>query len=179
MTEKPKRVKAILEELNAAANDYIQSKDWFQEYQVRFEAAREKLAGILQLAATMMPAYDLFEWQKNNTNVKYVGMSIGDSIIVTLQSRAYDVAVRHVRKKTEIFFPWTTKDGIVTELESGGFDFRSTAPLREVHAALIHLDGVTEDASKSLYKATNADELLERVRTHTEPEEEEAEIPFE
>ena len=48
--------------------------------------------------------------------------------------------------------------GITKTLENGGYDFQSSAPQREVNAALINLGGVLK--TKYGYQAADADETL-------------------
>lgn len=166
--EQPRRVQVIQEELDWATDEYVRARDAFQDAQVRFETAREKLAGLKSLAATMMPGHEWIQWQGSHSNVGYVGMSLGDAILSVLQGHAWNRAWEYVNKPPSptliaTYEPILSKDAIVESLESGGFDFRTTAPLREVHAALIRLEGAKEQDGGT-YIASNADEILSMAR---------------
>lgn len=166
MNDKPRRLEAIENELESVSQEYVVAKDWAQEAQVRFETAREKLAGIKRLATAMMPPFEWYEWQREHPNVRYVGSTIGEAITSLLEDHAYAMAQRYLRGESKHFVPHMDKDGIVGQLEAGGFDFRSTTPLREVHAALINLEGVTEDKegfAPGWFKVTDAEAILERA----------------
>lgn len=160
----PKRIEAITAELDNAAQEYVWAKDAFQETQVAFEAAREKLAGIKQLATAMMPTDAWYKWQADHGTVRYVGMSLGEAIIAVLQNYAYQRAINHAQYDLITDYePAMTKDAIVSQLEDGGFDFRTTTPLRELSAALLRLDGVVENADGT-YETEVAAGILERVK---------------
>ncbi len=164
MQPTPRRIQAIEAELDRAAEEYTGAKDTFQEAQVAYETAREKLAGVKALATEMMPPNDWFKWQSENLGVTYLGMSLGDAIIAVLQNHAYTQAQLHVPfDLITAYRPSMPKDSIVEVLEAGGFDFRTTTPLREISAALLRLDGV-EEQSDGEFVLTVADQILERVK---------------
>jgi len=163
MKDKSRRVEAIQQELDRATEDYIQSKNEFEAARVRFEVARDNFASIKRLATAMLPSWEFYEWQSGHPGVQYVALPIGEAILSALRSRAYDNATRCAEKKGIVYYPWMGVDLIIHWLESGGFEFRTTTPGREVNAALIRLEGVKKDEESGLYAIVDADEILERM----------------
>lgn len=163
MKDKTKRVEAIEQELDRAAEDYVEAKNEFEGARVRFGVARERFASIKRLAAAMLPSWEFYEWQGNHPNVQYAASPIGEAILSVLQGTAYSRALQHLEKKKGAYWPWMSMDSIIDTLESGGFDFRTTTPAREVNAALIRLEGVRKHEKKGVYAIENAGEILENL----------------
>ena len=163
MQQQSKRTQAIQAELDAAAAQYVQAREDFQEAQIVFEAAREKLASLKRLAVSVMSAYELVEWQKRHLNVSFVGSTIGEAIVSVLEQAAWMQAWKVAQGEDDVYTPKVAKESLVIVLEQGGFDFRTSTPGREVHAALIRLEGATEQG-EGIYIATNAEDILAMAR---------------
>lgn len=157
-TDKPQRIQAILGELNRAAMDYIYAKASYETTRVTFEAAREKFAGVKRLASEMLTSMDWYMWRQEHPNAMYAAMPIGEAILEVLDNHTYAVAFAYAEGGADKFRPFMSMEKIVEALESGGFEFRSTSPLREVNAALINLAGVTKTSSG--YQRDDAEETL-------------------
>ncbi len=164
----PGRVKAITAELEKTAREYTEAKESFEQERVEFEAAREKFAGVRRLASEMLTSQDWHIWRQNHESVKFAAMPIGEAIIEVLRDYAYGAAVDFLtssdNQDDQEFSPNLTTEKIVETLEAGGFEFRTTSPLREVNAALIKLDGVTK-LELGGYQVANTGEILEMMRS--------------
>lgn len=88
-------------------------------------------------------------------------MKLGEAIIEALQNAAFEAAATHYRTRQR-FDPSVTLERLQEALERGGFEFRTAAPLREVNAGLIHLDGIVKDGGR--YKAADSDEILKLMK---------------
>lgn len=167
----PERIKVILAELETTSNEYTVAIRNLQRARGQFEAAREKFTGIRRLASEMLTSYDWYRWREAHPGVRYAGMSIGEAILEALEEVAYTSAFNHVVHQRE-FSPDMTMDTLVPMLESGGFEFQTATPLRELNAALINLKGVEKSGID--LRASNADEILKTtIEDHTKIEEEE------
>lgn len=154
----PERIKAIYEELEKTSTEYIATRQKFERIRVEYEAARERFAGVRRLASEMLTTRDSWFWKSKHPNIHYVGMTIGDAIVRVLEDRAYDSAFEHARNPKHVFLPVMSIHQLLGTLESGGFEFQTTAPLREVNAALINLKGVSKTARG--FKVSDAEQIL-------------------
>lgn len=162
-TAAPRRVQAVLLQLDRVASDYKEAKESFESARVEFEAAREKFASVKQLAAGMLTSNDWWAWQQQNQSVKYAAMPIGDAILESLREHTFAAAWRSVEGEQASFMPHCSMDELVAQLEAGGFDFRSSTPRREVNAALLNLNGVAKDGE--MYLLDEADKMLHFVQS--------------
>lgn len=154
------RVDAMFSELKTASEEYSAAKEQLDAGRIRFEAARERFLGIRRLAADVLSEDDWLVWKATHERVKYVGLKIGDAIMQALRDRALNAAeVFHDSDGRTPFMPETSLNQIQEALEHGGFEFRTSTPLREVNAALINLVGVKKDGD--LYVCTGAEEYLD------------------
>jgi len=112
----------------------------------------------------------LYEWYENYPHVKYAGMPIGEAILAFLREKAVDAAVAYHNKEAKTFQPYVFSNRIIEGLDEGGFDFRSTAPLREVNAALMKLNGVKKNEKSGRYATENADHYLAILAPTSEEE---------
>jgi hypothetical protein len=154
------RVQAIQNQLNAVAAEYVVAKENYENARVHFETAREKFASIKNLAVQMLTTYDWAQWQAQNQDVRYAAMAVGDAILDCLRSYASQAAAYHLEAPAyRPFDPFMALDAIASDLERGGFEFRTTATGREVNAALINLAGVKKSPD-GRYATTDADLIL-------------------
>lgn len=164
------RVQAITAELDRAADDYDIAKREFDRARVEFEAARERLTSVKVMAEQMLTTADWWGWQNSHPEVRYAAMSAGDAIITLLRMYAYQVATAHLMQPdTRSYDPYLALDQIAGALESGGFEFRSTATGREINAALINLTGVKKSGDGK-YAIAESDQILEWSKTIQEME---------
>jgi hypothetical protein len=157
------RVKAILEQLEGAAQDYVIARADFERSKTTLEAAREKLSAVKRIAMDVLDRPQWYGWQNQHEEVRYAGTSIGDAIRSALWKTAADAARAILNKKATIFYPALGLDEIAEVLESGGFEFRTATPKREIHAACIKLDGVQRDEDSGRIQLTDAYEVLETI----------------
>ena len=170
LKETPERIKVILAELEKTSAEYRDAIRNLQRVRGQFEAAREKFTGIRRLASEMLTSYDWYQWREKHPSVRYAGMSIGEAVLEALEGHAYASAFRHVVHEEE-FSPDYTMQELLPALESGGFDFQTATPLRELNAALINLKGVEKRGTD--FRVSNADEILtETISDHSGFEEE-------
>lgn len=160
MQDTPRRLQAIKQELDRAVYEYTTAKETFDDAQVRFEAARARFAGVRQLATAALSSPGWWKWNREHPNVKYAALPIGEAILSVLQNQAWQAATSHVEDRTKPFMPWMNLDKIIEELDEGGFDFRTAAPLREVNAALIRLEGTQKDELHNWYTVADLEEVL-------------------
>jgi hypothetical protein len=141
------RTKTIVDELNNAAKEFRDALEILKNAQVTVDMRRERLSALQRVASGMLTG-DMWKWwQENNKRVRYVGMLIGPAIAEVLRGRAYESATR---VSQGMVFPGTpptfnaslSMDEIVQELDHGGFEFKTSYPMREVNAALMKLAGV-------------------------------------
>lgn len=153
------RLEALKEELENASSGYIHSKEEFDRARVRFEINRERFARTKELARDMMTTADWQNWQTAHPKVRYAATQIGTAILQLLQSKAWKAAVDYAAHTTKSYNPAIDLDTIIKELESGGFEFHSTAPSREANAALINLAGVMK-TPENCYMVDNPDTVM-------------------
>ncbi len=91
----PVRVRAILDELNRAASEYVENHKTYQEARVHFRAARERFASVKRIAAEMLSFTDWYDWQERHGNVRYAAMTIGEAVREVLREKA-ELAVNAV-----------------------------------------------------------------------------------
>jgi hypothetical protein len=169
----------MLEELHTAGDEYGLGREQFETSKIRFDAARERFAGVRRLAATVLSPADWWMWRTAHRNVRYAGLKIGEAIVRALEDYAFDAALRHLSAGAP-FDPAMTREEIAATLEEGGFEFRSSAVLREVNAALIHLPNIHR-RGKNRYEPKGADKILEVARPISEEmkrEEKRDGVPF-
>jgi hypothetical protein len=155
------RIQTIKAELDKSRDEYIQLKDKFEEFRVKYETAREKFTKVVELAGEMLPYTDWFGWLMQNVDLRFVGLSIGDAIIAVLKGNAYQAAQKAVNENKP-FAPAMNLSTIAQELENGGFAFQSSTPRREVNAALINLKGITR-IEQGAFQIETADEIMQEV----------------
>jgi hypothetical protein len=160
MRMQPERIKAMYDQLQKTSAEYISAKEQLERSRVDFEAAKEKFAGVRRLASGMLTSLDWYKWKERNPQVQYACMSIGEATLQTLRDRAYDSAFNYMTKEGSEFSPEMTMERILETLESGGFDFYTATPLRELNAALINLKGITK--TDSGFRAEDADDIFEK-----------------
>ena len=168
----PGRLRAILRELEAATDEYDDRKKEFEIARVKYEVARERFAKTKEMARSMMGYRDWGQWQADNPDVKFSGTQLGNAIIEILSSTAWKAAEAFTENKSNAFQPSVSLESIARELEEGGYEFKSIAPMREANAALIKLKGVTKN-TWNWYFANDADEILKIFEGALEPGEEE------
>ncbi len=157
------RIRAIKAELDKCAVEYRAAKDQFEKARVEFEIAREKLTGVKQLAANMLTDSEYRNWGWNHLDVVHAGVPIGDAISYALWNHAWDNAVECYKNIEECpYAPDLSLDRISDDLEKGGFDFRTSTPLREINGALLQLKGV-EKLSNGNYKRVDSYEIYKSV----------------
>lgn len=162
------RVQTVIAELDRAALEYVTAKNNFERARIAFEVAKTKFAGIRQLATHMLSPQDWAAWHQRNQGIRFAAISTGDAVMIVLRSHAYNQALAHFNSGGKHkFAPAMPLQAIATTLEQGGFDFQSSAPLREINAALINLQNVTKTES-GLYEASDAQSLFEMVRKSKE-----------
>lgn len=162
------REAAITTELDRAVHEHRGAKQEATNAQVRYHSAREALASIRRLATEMLSRKAMADWLDNHPDVRFMGMSIGDAILTILEKRANEAAWAHANSRHEadernrqVYYPYMSVDEITAELESGGFEFRSITPRREVNAALLKLQGVKREGAR--YRKEDSAKILERV----------------
>ena len=166
MTEPP-RVKAIKAELDKTAKEYLVAKQALDIARITFESARERYSGLKKHANSILQGTAWYEWQYNHRDVQYAATQIGSAIADVLWNHAFMVSYECSKNNSpyDEYEPSMSIQEIASALEEGGFDFRSTTPMREVNAALIQLKNVVklesgdyqiEDA-KSIYDDLNED----------------------
>ena len=153
------RIAATLKELDDAASEYTDAKSSYDVALIKYEMAREKFAKIKELAIAMLGASDWLSWVFTHEEFKYVGIQLGDAINAALRVHAHFEASTFEPKGKSEFRPVLNLDAITRKLENGGYEFRSSAPQREVNAALINLGGVLKGKYGG-YQTTDADEIL-------------------
>jgi len=168
MKATPQRIKAILAELEKSSAEYVQTKETLGGARTQFEAAREKFSGVRRLAGEMMTSMDWHAWKDEHPAVQYAGISTtGDAILQALRDRAFDSAYSFIAGKIPEFSPEMTIERLLETLESGGFEFQSITPLRELNAALINLKGITKTDYQ--YRIEDADDILASGVEHFGP----------
>lgn len=162
-SRRPPRIDAMLEQLDETSENYIEARDEFDAARVNYEVAREKFASVRRIALEVLSHEDWLHWIAGNSRVQYTGVKIGDAILEALDLRAFVAARDHFENKVP-FEPGMTLQELQEAIERGGFEFRSTMPLREVNAALINLDR-TRIAKKGVrFRLARAEKYLEQLR---------------
>ncbi len=160
----PQRVIAMRQELNKRGAEFRDARERFEATRVSFEAARETLTGIRRLASKVLSDADCWVWKEQNPDIAYVGLSLGDAILRVLTNSAFSSAVVHHRTDGKTLYdPSMTLEDIVAELENGGFEFRTSGPLREVNAALIHLKDKEKHGER--YRSSAAPKILDAAKS--------------
>lgn len=155
------RIKAMRDELDAAASAYIRAKDVFERHRVQFDTERHRFMGVRELARGVMSEAHWARWRSEHPQVRYAAMPIGEAILAALYDYAWNRAQREYDGDSEAT-PYCEMDDIIRLLEKGGFDFRSTTPGREVNAALRNLAGI-DRAKDGSYAVANYDRVLADV----------------
>jgi len=157
----------MLSQLDKASKEYVVAKEEFDAARVSYEVARETFTRVRQLARAILSNDDWWHWAATHSSVQYTGLKIGDAIIEALENRAFDAALDYWSSQgSREFYPALTLEALQEEMERGGFEFRSSAPLREVNAALINLDPVQviKDKNHKTYTLGDANKILEFCR---------------
>lgn len=166
----PARLRAILAELDRAANEYTEALSDFESARIRYEAARERFASVRRIANDVLGFSDWFDWRWKNKSVLYAALDVGDAIKEALRARALDMALDCSSDSGRQFDPSMTLDEIHDALESGGFEFKSTAGRREVNAALMKLNGVTKIEATGKYEIQDANDIYTMICGHERAE---------
>ena len=169
MAKMAARLKAIQRELERASLDYMKAKDAFDDAQVRFEIARDRITATKRLASDIMTWADWWDWRREHSEIRYAGTAIGEAIGDVLIDQAFEAAYPTLDDPSIPFNPSMNLEAITDALESGGFDFRSAAPRREVNAALINLEGV-QKSPEDTYATTQAQEIFDYCKAREEKE---------
>ena len=159
----PARIQAIKDELESAAREYEVARDAFEKARVHFQVASERLASTKELASLAMDSLDWYRWRKEHFTVRYAANQIGPAIAEVLVDRAFFAASGYVTGEDPSYSPEITQERIISDLDQGGFEFRSPTPGREVNAALIKMKGRTK-MGESLYQAEDAEAILEAAK---------------
>ena len=168
-TQTLRRVEAMLEELNKTVVDYSQAKEQYDTARIAYEVAREKFASVRRLATAVLSRSDWWTWRTEHEIVQYTGLKIGEAIVEALYDCAYTSAWGH-HHKNKPYEPAMTLEELQESMERGGFEFRTTAPLREVNAALIQFvrdERVVKEGRN--YRLADSDEVLATMAP-SEPE---------
>ena len=157
------RLKAILAELEKDAQAYLTAKAEFDGVRVQFEAARERLSTTRRLGAEIMSSWDWMNWRLSHATVRYAGVPIGDAVLDVLADSARQVAKEFLDGGLgPTFDPFMSLDDIAEGLESGGYEFRSSAPNREINMALTRLTGI--DKNEGRYAIAGAEQILDKQK---------------
>ena len=156
------RILAITAELDETERHYREAKEEYDVALVHYETSKARFASTREKAHEIMTHLAWYSWLYDHPQVKYTGSPIGDSILRILQDFAISEAAEFVNGARKYFAPWLDIEGIATQLEGGGFEFRTATIGREVNAALLKLKGVERGtgASSSLFRHGDADEIL-------------------
>jgi hypothetical protein len=144
------RVRTLVAELDKLAKEYVSARDDYESTRQVFEAAREKLAAVRKVAPEVLGG-DWHLWTRKHPEVALVGLDIGEAIIAVLQSRAYASAHERIQSlkkppgEQREYDPFLTPTQLIEELDAQGFEFKTAAPRRELHAALLNLKGVIKN----------------------------------
>ena len=160
------RHRTIFGELEKARNEFVTAREICIAAQMARDAAKEKFIAMRRLAHEAVSGAEMWEWEENHKDVKYVGMDIGDAIERVLEMHAWQSALDHIDDPGRFrYSPAMADDALVEELEAGGFEFKSSSPLREIHAAVINKKSVTKLTGG--YRTAKAKDLLEQAREMT------------
>ena len=157
------RAAAMVDELNKAVEEYEAALAEFEIFRQRYEAAKEKFIGVRRLAADVMPASDMYDWEHEHPDIQMVGLDIKDAILTILRRHAVDSADTAITSKDKTEYnPTMFTTSIYDALDRYGFAFRTGTPRREVHAALLHLKGVTKVGTMR-YAIEDADDIYKNM----------------
>jgi hypothetical protein len=164
-----RRVDTMVEQLDRTADEYSAAREEFDAARVRYEVARDKFASVRRLAINVLSTQDWWNWRNSHESVQYTGLKLGEAISDALENHAYDAAVQYWTARAHAargnnkpeYSPVMPLERIQETLERGGFEFRTTTPLREVNAALINAPTVKKE--KHGFKAARADEVLQEM----------------
>ena len=160
------RVRTILGELEKATAEFTEAKEQHVSSQARYDATRDKFITMRQLASEALSRTDWREWERGHHDVKYVGMQISEAIVGVLETHAYSSAFNHLDSKDgqTRYAPEMHVDRLVEELESGGFEFRSSTPGREINAAVLNRQDIEKVGRTGAYRTARYDELLQNAK---------------
>ena len=167
------RAGVIVDELETAGTAYETARSEFEIARQRFAAAKEKLISVRRLARDVLDAMEMYAWEKEHPDLRMVGLEIKDAILYVMRSYAVSAADTSLTSKDKRPYDpamptWT----IVQNLDEHGFEWRTGTPRREVHAALLHLKGVTK-VGNLRYAIAESDEIYKNMK-----EEYEKSVPF-
>lgn len=128
------------------------------------------------MAQAMIGQREWMKWSEAHPNLEYTGSPLGTAIFGMLTFNAWITAAEYSRKASKQFNPSMNLEGISLKLEEGGYEFKSTTPLRETNAALIKLKGVVKTKSGT-YQVEDADTYLGYFSQKEEPPTEEGPPP--
>jgi hypothetical protein len=152
------RMQAILVELDRAAGEYTRRRAERDAANVRFQAARDRFASVKRIANDILGGDEWWHWAVRNRNVMYAGLPVGEAIRDALAFHAIDCAI-DCRGDRAAYDPAVTMEQLYQALDEGGFEFTSSAPRREVNAALMRLDGITK-LDDGRYEVADAESML-------------------
>jgi hypothetical protein len=143
----PAQPTASLEELsfmNGLYREFIDEKHRYHQLTAALMEAQgrvELAEGRLRLTRDHMlnrfsraPMLAPQNWREEFLNVRFVGVRVGDACLSVLAEEGK-----------------ATTEGLVQALNEGGFRFRTNAPAREVHAALIRQPQVTKKRNEWVF----------------------------
>lgn len=161
MSDISPRLQVILEELDRDFNTYQAAKEQLETARTRLEIARQRFVATKTLASEAA-GIQWYAWLRQHPQLRYFGTPIGDAILNILELRCYISGANFVQGEASRYLPQMTITQIADELEQGGFEFTSTAPAREVNAALINLKGVEKIGTT--YRFERAQEILNELK---------------
>jgi len=158
-------------ELDKLAKEYISARDEFESTRQVFEAAREKLVAVRKVAPEVM-GNEWHAWTRKHPEVRLVGLETGEAIVAVLQNHAYAAASARITSlgktpdEQKAYDPFLTPQQILDSLDNQGFEFKTAAPRREIHAALLNLKGIVKnpDASWVEYAVEDHEEVHRSMR---------------
>ena len=153
-------VQTILQQLNVAADEYTAANEVYITARVEYELARERFAKTKDMAWAMIGQSEWMKWSENHPNLEYTGTALGTAITGILGHQAWITASEYDQKSNKRFNPALDLESISRHLEQGGYEFKSTAPLRETNAALMKLNGVAKTRFNT-YQINEAESYLE------------------
>lgn len=156
----------ITEELRRDAEEYSAAKEDLKRSRVRFEIAKKRIAATKELAREVMGDKEWQQWRAKTDDVKYIGVPIGKAIEQVLRDHAHQCVFMHTHvDPTQAGTVALSLEQIAEVLDKGGFEFRSIAPLREVNAALINLNGIVKVAGNK-YQPTDLEDIIVQVEAY-------------
>jgi hypothetical protein len=140
----PPLMRAVWADLERDVKEFAEAKWQYEQARYQLAVARERFAATKRVANGVMTFHDWDLWQERHPEVKYTGMAIGEAIESMLHDKAFKEAIAFAKGERDKFIPGVRRDDLIIDLERGGFEFKTITPLREIHAALIHLKHVKE-----------------------------------